>query len=124
MSRSSWEYFATVPTFVVLGSHEQNAVFTKYFITPSDDARWQQRLGLILLIGIVDASEATAQWVENVLADSDAKFVFLISHARPGRRKGVPLPWRANPAVLAKRGRRRKSAVTTITMNAPERIAA
>jgi predicted phosphodiesterase len=94
---------ATVPTFAVLGNHEEKSPLAPLLLAvPPDNtlARWQQTIGPVHLIGIDGeanwaADSENAQWLEGVLAASKAKFIFLVSHYPPwssGKHgvKGVP----------------------------------
>ena len=79
------EYFATIPYYAIIGNHEQNApLFTRIFQTPGEK-NWSQKIGSVLLIGI-DGSmnwkkgSKLTKWLENLLAKSKAKFIFLFSH--------------------------------------------
>ncbi|KKO11264.1 hypothetical protein LCGC14_0017420 [marine sediment metagenome] len=98
--RSDWEwdeqYFgpakemlATVPTYAVIGNHEEEApVYPELFYTPTPDGRgknWSQQVGDVLLIGIVGHTSFAPgtdnhKWLERTLAESKAKFIFLFNH--------------------------------------------
>ena len=98
--RNDWEWdtehfgpasdlMASVPYYPVIGNHEQEApVMRELFYTASDDGRdwnWTQQIGDVLLIGIVghwSFAEGTDHriWLEETLASSGAKFIFLFSH--------------------------------------------
>ncbi|MBU4285937.1 MAG: metallophosphoesterase, partial [Verrucomicrobia bacterium] len=79
------DYFATIPCFAVIGNHEGNCpLFTRIFPTPGGK-NWSQEIGSVLLIGIDGAMDWTsksdlARWLEDTLAKSKAKFIFLASH--------------------------------------------
>jgi len=78
-----------VPIYAVIGNHEADARFyDEIFFAPSEDGRarnWAQELGGVLLIGIDgrqdwSAGSDNARWLEERLARSDARFMFLFSH--------------------------------------------
>ena len=79
------EYFATIPYYAIIGNHEQNApLFTRIFQTPGGK-NWSQKIGSVLLIGIDGAMDwnkgsKLTKWLENLLAKSKSKFIFLFSH--------------------------------------------
>jgi len=79
------DFFATIPYYGVIGNHEQNCpLFTRIFPTPGGK-NWSQEIGSVLFIGIdgamdwANGSDLT-KWLEDVLAKSKAKFIFLASH--------------------------------------------
>lgn len=78
-------FFAAVPFYPVIGNHEQNApVIPKLFPLPAERC-WTQEVGPALLIGIDGAMNWSAdgpqaKWLEGVLAQTQAKFIFLASH--------------------------------------------
>ncbi len=82
---------ATVPMFAVPGNHEEESPLTALLLaTPRDGTlgRWQQTLGPVQLIGIDgqadwSAGSENARWLEGVLAESKAKFIFLVTHYPP-----------------------------------------
>lgn len=78
-----------VPIYAVIGNHEEEApLYDEIFFTPSEDGQarnWAQELGGVLLIGIDgrqdwSAGSDNARWLEETLARSDARFMFLFSH--------------------------------------------
>jgi len=80
------------PIYPVIGNHESNApLFDEIFYTPSADGRarnWSQEKSGVLLIGIDgrrdwSAGSDNTRWLEETLAGSKAKFVFLVSHYPP-----------------------------------------
>jgi len=76
---------ATIPTYGVLGNHDQNSpVYFEMFYSPGGDGRnmnWSQQIGDVLFIGIHGGRRGNAaQWIEPVLAQSKAKFIFLFTH--------------------------------------------
>lgn len=79
------DFFATIPYYGVIGNHEQNCpLFTQIFPTPGGK-NWSQKIGSVLLIGIdggMDWSSGSklTKWLEDILAKSRAKFIFLASH--------------------------------------------
>jgi predicted phosphodiesterase len=83
------DLLATVPFYPVIGNHEGDApLYYELFYTPSPDGRgrnWQQTIGAVQLIGIDGSADwsgggQNAKWLEGVLAGSQAKFVFLVTH--------------------------------------------
>jgi hypothetical protein len=79
-------YFATLPYYPIIGNHEQNApLFLEIFQTPGGETTWSQTVGPVLLIGIdgsKDWSKESPQtkWLEDLLAKSTAKYIFLFNH--------------------------------------------
>jgi hypothetical protein len=79
------DFFATIPCYAVIGNHEQNCpLFTRIFPTPGGK-NWSQEIGSVLLIGIDGAMDWASgsnlnRWLEDILANSKAKFIFLASH--------------------------------------------
>ena len=80
------ELLATTPFYGIIGNHEGNCpLFTKLFIMPRDSKNWSQQIGTVLLIGIDGDMNWSndgelAQWLENILSKSKAKYIFLSSH--------------------------------------------
>jgi len=80
------EFFATLPLYAVVGNHEQNApLCDRIFATPWGKRNWSQRIGPVLLVGVDGTRDwrpesKRAKWLEQILADSDAKFIFLANH--------------------------------------------
>ena len=80
------EYFASIPFYAVIGNHEHNVpLFTKIFSTPGGGKNWSQRIGSVLMIGIdgsMDWKDGSKlyKWLEDLLAKSNAKFIFLVTH--------------------------------------------
>ncbi len=81
-----------IPIYAVIGNHESNApLFDEIFYTPSADGRarnWSQEKNGVSLIGIDgrrdwSAGSDNTRWLEETLAGSKAKFVFLVSHYPP-----------------------------------------
>jgi hypothetical protein len=80
------EFFATIPFYAVIGNHEDGApLFNRILPTPNNTRTYDQQIGSVHLIAI-DGEEDWAkesknvQWLESVLAKTDAKFIFLFSH--------------------------------------------
>jgi hypothetical protein len=82
------DFLATIPYFSVIGNHEGNCpLFPLMFQTPQENGskNWSQQIGPLLLIGIdgsMDWSHGSKleRWLENTLAKSKAKFIFVGSH--------------------------------------------
>jgi hypothetical protein len=82
------EFLATIPYFSVIGNHEGNCPLLPLMLqTPRENGakNWSQQIGPILLIGIDgdmnwSRDGKLAKWLENTLAKSKAKFIFLGSH--------------------------------------------
>jgi len=80
------DFFATIPYFAVIGNHEQNApLFPLIFQTPGGGKNWSQEVGSVLLIGIDgsmdwESGSDLTKWLEDILAKSKAKFIFLNTH--------------------------------------------
>jgi len=83
------EFLATIPFYGIIGNHESNCpLFTKLFKTPQDSKNWSQQVGSVLFIGIDGAMDWSndsdlTKWLEKLLAESKAKFIFLTSHYPP-----------------------------------------
>ncbi len=95
------------PVYAVIGNHERQApLFDELLYSPSEDGRahnWYQEKKGVLLIGIDGQQDWSAgsdneEWLEEVLAGSNARFIFLAMHypawssARHGRvdEDGIP----------------------------------
>lgn len=85
----SRDLFRKSPMYPVIGNHENGApVYNELFYSPTTDGRglnWYQTKDDVLLIGIVGYESFAVgtdnyNWLENVLAQSNAKFIFLFSH--------------------------------------------
>lgn len=80
------DLFSTVPCYPVLGNHEQDSpLFPLLFATPSGKSNWSQQIGPVLLIGIDGTTDWSApdgaiRWLKDVLAGSEARFIFLVTH--------------------------------------------
>ncbi len=78
-------FFSSIPFYAVIGNHEGNCpLFTQIFPTPGGK-NWSQKIGTILIIGIDgtmdwESNGVQTKWLENILANSKAKFIFLNSH--------------------------------------------
>jgi len=80
---------SSVPFYCAIGNHEHHApVYFELMYSPGGDgksANWSQTFGDVLLIGI-DGSQnwggnsPNGQWLEGVLKESKAKFIFLATH--------------------------------------------
>ena len=81
----SKNFFSSIPFYAVIGNHEGNApLFTEIFPTPGGK-NWSQNIGSVLIIGIDGTMDweidgVQTKWLEDLLANSKAKFVFLTSH--------------------------------------------
>ncbi len=79
------DFLAGIPFYGIIGNHEQNCpLFLRMFATPGGK-NWSQAIGSVLIIGIDGAMDWTrggelAKWLEGVLSESDASFIFLASH--------------------------------------------
>ncbi len=79
------DFFATIPFYAIIGNHEQNcSLFPRIFPTPGGK-NWSQTIGPVLLIGIdgsMDWSSGSSLtiWLEELLRNSEASFIFLASH--------------------------------------------
>ena len=85
----SGDLFREVPMYPVIGNHENSApVYFELFHSPTPDGRglnWSQTIGDVLLIGIVGYRSFAPEtpnykWLEAILAESDAKFIFFFNH--------------------------------------------
>jgi predicted MPP superfamily phosphohydrolase len=86
------EMLSAVPTYAVLGNHEQmSPMFFELLYGPWGDGRnrhWAQEVGTALIIGIDGADNwkpdsPNYRWLEDTLAASRAKFIFLNTHYPP-----------------------------------------
>lgn len=83
------EFFSSIPYYGVIGNHERDCpLFTNIFQTPGGGKNWSQEIGSTLLIGIDGTMDweidgVQTKWLENILANSKAKFIFLASHYPP-----------------------------------------
>ena len=83
------ELFSVTPLYPVEGNHElESPILDDLFYTAAPQGRgltWAQQVGAVLLISI-DGAKSYAPgtdnhaWLERTLAESDAKFIFLLSH--------------------------------------------
>lgn len=81
-------YFATIPSFYILGNHEGNSPLVGRLLAAPALDHWKQTAGPALLIGIDGAlkwneGSENYKWLEDVLKSSRDKFVFLFSHYPP-----------------------------------------
>jgi len=79
------DFFATIPFYAVIGNHEKNCPLFSQIFPTSTDKNWSQTIGSVLLIGIDGGMNWSSEgelvrWLENLLDDSDAKYIFLTSH--------------------------------------------
>jgi hypothetical protein len=83
------EFFATIPHYPVIGNHEEKApLYPLLFHTPGTDGlakNWSQQIGDALLIGIEGRDDwsldsENVRWLDGVLSNSRAGFIFLFSH--------------------------------------------
>ena len=86
---SARELVGTTPLYPVEGNHEmESPILDDLLYTPAvngEGLTWAQQIGdvqLIAINGLLDYSVGSDnyKWVEKTLAESDAKFVFLLSH--------------------------------------------
>jgi len=79
------DFFSSIPFYGVMGNHEGNdPLFPKIFPTPGGK-NWSQEIGSVLVIGIDGTMDwetdgVQTKWLENLLANSKAKFIFLNNH--------------------------------------------
>lgn len=78
-----------MPFYVVIGNHERQApLYDELIYSPSEDGRdhnWYQEKKGVLLIGLDGQKDWSAgsdneKWLEEVLAGSNARFIFLATH--------------------------------------------
>ena len=83
------DFFATTAFYAVIGNHEENApLYNELFYTPTADGlgrNWHQQIGNVLLIGIDGDADWSSKskkykWLESVLSQSKANFIFLFDH--------------------------------------------
>lgn len=78
-------FFATLPTFYVLGNHEHRSpLFGRLLPVPGVE-RWTRVVGPVRLIGIDgsagwDEGSGNLRWLEGVLEAAEAPYVFLLTH--------------------------------------------
>jgi len=85
----AYDLLRKVPFYAVIGNHEADApLYDKMFYSPAKDGlprNWAQTINGVLFIGIDGrkdwkANGKCARWLEQTLAGSKAKFIFLVSH--------------------------------------------
>ena len=81
------EFLATIPFYAIIGNHEKNcSLFPEMFVTPNGTNNWYQEVNQVLFIGIDGAAKNEKDngkllvWLEELLSNSEAKFIFLTSH--------------------------------------------
>jgi len=80
------EVLQTVPTYAVLGNHDQGAkVFFELIYAPGPTGKernWSQTIDGVQFIGVDGAGRggATPEWVDSQLTGSKAKFIFFFTH--------------------------------------------
>jgi predicted phosphodiesterase len=83
------EILSSIPFYPVWGNHEWGGgILDELFCTPGKDGKgsnWSQQIGSVLLVGLngnldwTDRGE-NYKWLEQVLAGSKAKFIFVANH--------------------------------------------
>ena len=81
-------YFASIPTFYVMGNHEEDSPLLGTLVPVAGRAHWKATAGGALLIGIDGAQDWTAsstnlKWIETALKESRESFIFVFSHYPP-----------------------------------------
>ncbi len=86
--QSARDLLATIPLYTVPGNHEENApLYRQLFQAPGLDDTWRawaKEIGSVLIIGIDgqwhQAYKKTYRRLDETLAKSKAKFIFLVTH--------------------------------------------
>ena len=91
--RPARSLLATTPTYAVLGNHDNNSpIFAEIIYTPDGKegrtSNWSQEIGGVLMVGIDGKSgfrpgNDNHAWLRRILAESDARFIFLCQHYPP-----------------------------------------
>jgi hypothetical protein len=81
-------YFASIPTFYVIGNHEEGSPLLGTLVPVAGRDHWKASAGAALFIGIDGAqswaaSSANLKWLETVLKESREPFIFICSHYPP-----------------------------------------
>jgi len=81
-------FFATIPTFYVVGNHEQGSPLMGSLVPVAGSGHWKATAGGVLFIGIDGAqdwaaSSANLKWLETTLKASGESFIFVCSHYPP-----------------------------------------
>jgi hypothetical protein len=81
-------YFASIPTFYVLGNHEGGSPLLGTLVPVAGRDHWKAMVGGALLIGIDGAQDwsaksANVKWIETILQESREPFIFVFSHYPP-----------------------------------------
>ncbi len=81
-------YFASIPTFYVVGNHEEGSPLVGSLVPVAACDHWKATAGGALLIGIDGAldwaaSSTNLKWLETTLKENREPFVFLCSHYPP-----------------------------------------
>ena len=81
-------YFASIPTFYVIGNHEDASPFVGALVPVAGRDHWKTEAGGALFIGIDglldwSPSSENLKWLEATLRESRQPFVFLCSHYPP-----------------------------------------
>lgn len=85
-ARPAQTQLATISFYAVLGNHEGGSeTFDRIIATPGPRDHWAQLKGNVLLIGLDGGRDWSAQsdlykWLETILKDSRAPFIFVFSH--------------------------------------------
>jgi hypothetical protein len=80
------DLLANVPLYGVIGNHErQSPVFDRFFTDSLGGRSWSQEVAGVLLVGVDgfqdwSASAPSAAWLDRTLADTKARFIFVITH--------------------------------------------
>jgi len=83
--RPAPEFFATLPTFYVLGNHENHSPLFGTLLPVPGIQRWARPVGPVLLVGIDgadqwDAGSENLRWLEGVLKAAEEPYIFLLTH--------------------------------------------
>ena len=81
-------YFASIPTFYVVGNHEEGSPLVGSLVPVAACDHWKATAGGALLIGIDGAldwaaSSTNLKWLETTLKENREPFIFLCSHYPP-----------------------------------------
>ncbi len=81
-------FFASIPTFYVVGNHEEGSPLMGSLVPVAGRNRWKATAGGVLFIGIDgaldwSASSENLKWIETALKASRESYIFVCSHYPP-----------------------------------------
>ena len=81
-------YFASIPTFYVIGNHEEQSPLLGTLVPVAGRDHWKATVAGVLFIGIDGgqvwtAKSANVKWIDDTLQASHERFIFVFSHYPP-----------------------------------------